>query len=53
MQDYNPDNLIERAQRGSPEAVGLLYEQHYNSIYRYIYYRIGNPQAAEDITADV
>lgn len=53
MQEFNQDNVIERAQRGSPEAVGVLYEQHHNSIYRYIYYRTGNAQAAEDLTADV
>jgi RNA polymerase sigma-70 factor (ECF subfamily) len=53
MQELNQDNLIERAQRGSQEAVGLLYEQHHSSIYRYTYYRTGNAQAAEDITADV
>ncbi len=53
MQELNQDKLIESAQRGSSEAVGLLYEQHHNSIYRYIYYRTGDAQAAEDMTADV
>ncbi len=42
--------LIERARR-DPEAFGLLYERYVARIYRYLYYRTGNPQDAEDLTA--
>ncbi len=48
-----PGNLIARARRGSPEATGALYRRYYQSIYRYFYYRTGDLQTAEDLTADV
>ncbi len=42
--------LIERA-KSDPEAFGRLYERHVDRIYNYIYYRTGNAQDAEDLTA--
>ncbi|MGQ9803293.1 MAG: RNA polymerase sigma factor [Anaerolineae bacterium] len=42
--------LVEQAKR-DPEAFGLLYERYVAQIYRYLYYRTGNPQDAEDLTA--
>ena len=44
--------LIERA-KTEPEAFGMLYESYLDRIYRYVYYRVGNTQDAEDITARV
>jgi len=35
------------------EAFGELYERHVRRIYNYIYYRTGNQQDAEDLTARV
>ncbi len=52
-EDPMPENLISRARRGSPEATGALYRRYYQSIYRYFYYRTGDLQTAEDLTADV
>ncbi len=48
-----PDDLIARARRGSPQATSALYRRYYESIYRYFYYRTGDQQTAEDLTADV
>ncbi len=42
-----------RAQQGSPDDVGELYNRYYQRIYRYLYYRTGDPKIAEDLTADV
>lgn len=42
--------LVRRA-RQDPEAFGCLYERYVVRIYRYFYYRTGNPQDAEDLTA--
>ena len=53
MDDTVPGNLIARARRGSPEATSALYSRYYQSIYRYFYYRSGDAQTAEDLTADV
>jgi RNA polymerase sigma-70 factor (ECF subfamily) len=53
MQDTEQTELIISAQQGSPEAVGELYEAHYQSVYRYLYYRTGDPYLAEDLTGEV
>ena len=42
--------LVEQAKH-DPEAFGLLYEQHVERIYTYVYYRTGSQQDAEDLTA--
>ena len=45
--------LIERAKRYDPKAISELYKRHVQDIYRYIYYRVGDVNVAEDLTADV
>lgn len=45
--------LVERAINGDKAAFGLLYERHLDQIYRYIFFRVGNPADAEDLTEDV
>lgn len=42
--------LIEQAKE-DPLAFGVLYERYVDRIYSYIYYRTGNQQDAEDLTA--
>ncbi len=44
--------LIERA-KTDKEAFGELYEQYVRRIYNYVYYRTGNVQDAEDLTARI
>ena len=46
----NEAALIERAKTDS-EAFGQLYQTYVNRIYNYIYYRVGNANDAEDLTA--
>ena len=51
MPSSEPDDvLIQRAQE-DPAAFDALYERYVAQIYVYAYYRIGNAQDAEDITA--
>lgn len=45
--------LIEDAGNGDNEAFGILYERYVRKIYNYIYYRTGNINEAEDLTAKV
>ncbi len=45
--------LIERARTGDTGAIAVFYEQFRDAIYRFLYYRLGNPQAAEDLTSEV
>ena len=46
-------NIIETAKTGNSETIGLLYEQHHASVFRYLYYRVGDWQTAEDLTSEV
>ena len=46
-------NLVFRAQKGSAEAIGELFEQYHQPIYRYLYYRTSDANTAEDLTGDV
>lgn len=50
MTELSDSELIARAKE-EPEAFGVLYERYVARIYRYLYYRTGNPQDAEDLTA--
>jgi RNA polymerase sigma-70 factor (ECF subfamily) len=50
MCEENDSTLIARA-REDPEAFGALYERYVDRIYGYIWYRTGNDQDAEDLTA--
>lgn len=44
--------LVGRAQAGDAEAFGLIYDKYVDAVFRFIYFRIGNRQLAEDLTAD-
>lgn len=46
-------DLLKSAQSGQVEAYGALYELHSGLVYRYLYYRLGDRQDAEDLTTDV
>ncbi|MEV6108446.1 ECF subfamily RNA polymerase sigma factor, BldN family [Streptomyces sp. NPDC051940] len=45
-------DLVERAQNGEAEAFGCLYDQYSDTVYRYIYYRVGGRAQAEDLTSE-
>lgn len=47
------NRLVERAKGGDPDAFGELYRLHQPTIYRFVYYRVGNTAAAEDLTSEV
>jgi RNA polymerase sigma-70 factor (ECF subfamily) len=44
--------LVERAQAGETEAFGRLYDHYSDTVYRYIYYRVGGKATAEDLTSE-
>ena len=44
--------LVERAQNGDSEAFGLIYDRYVDTVFRFVYFRVGNRQLAEDLTAD-
>ena len=43
--------LVERATRRDEDAFGTLYDMHVSRVYRHVYYMVGNPVEAEDLTA--
>ncbi|HKD98850.1 MAG TPA: sigma-70 family RNA polymerase sigma factor [Micromonosporaceae bacterium] len=45
-------DLVERAQRGETDAFGLIYDKYVDTVFRFIYFRVGNRQLAEDLTSD-
>ncbi len=45
-------DLVEAAQRGETEAFGRLYDHYNDTVYRYIYYRVGSKATAEDLTSE-
>lgn len=45
--------LLERAQAYDVIALGEIYDRYAPRIYKYIYYRLGNADLAEDLTSNV
>lgn len=45
--------LVRRARDGNANAFGELYERHLDRVYRYVFYRVGSPVEAEDLTEQV
>lgn len=46
-------DFIAHAQQGDAAVIGELYERYHASIFRYLYYRVGDRQTAEDLTSEV
>jgi RNA polymerase sigma-70 factor (ECF subfamily) len=44
--------LVERAQDGDTDAFGLIYDKYVDTVFRFIYFRVGNRQLAEDLTSE-
>ncbi len=52
-QDYNEEEILERASQGDRDSFGQLYARYAERIFNYVYYRTGNVHDAEDLTARV
>jgi RNA polymerase sigma-70 factor (ECF subfamily) len=44
--------LVDRAKNGDTEAFAKLYDRYVDTIHRYVYYRVGSRQLAEDLTSE-
>ena len=53
MHDPSSPDLVALALRGDAEAIGSLYDMHYQAIFRYFQVRVGEQELAEDLTGDV
>lgn len=45
--------LLARARQLDPEALALIHDTHYAAIYRYIAFRVGERETAEDLASEV
>jgi RNA polymerase sigma-70 factor (ECF subfamily) len=52
LETITPETIA-RAQGGDPTVIGDLYEHYRLGVYRYLYYRVGDSQVAEDLTSEV
>jgi RNA polymerase sigma-70 factor, ECF subfamily len=44
--------LVQLAQQGDGEAFGQLYDRYVDTVYRFVYYRVGERTLAEDFTSE-
>jgi RNA polymerase sigma-70 factor (ECF subfamily) len=44
--------ILKKAQNGDREAFALIYEHFSDKIYRFIYFRVGHKEIAEDVLSD-
>jgi RNA polymerase sigma-70 factor (ECF subfamily) len=44
--------LVERAQKGDADAFAQIYNRYLDTVFKYIYFRVGNRPLAEDLTSD-
>jgi RNA polymerase sigma-70 factor, ECF subfamily len=50
---FAESQLVDLAQHGSQEALIEIYEQHRDSVFTYVFYRVGDQHVAEDLAAEV
>jgi RNA polymerase sigma-70 factor, ECF subfamily len=50
---HDEASLIRLAQRGDAAACAALYDRHYDAVYRYCFYRVGDAEVAQDLAGDV
>jgi RNA polymerase sigma-70 factor (ECF subfamily) len=53
MVEGGPEDLARRVSQGDVGAFNTLYETHLDTVYRYVYYKVGNGQLAEDLTQHI
>lgn len=53
ISDAHSPELVARAQRGDTAALGQLYDLHQPAVLRYLWVRLGEREAAEDLTGEV
>ena len=51
--DEDESELCRRASAGDRRAFAALYERHLDHVYRYAYYRVRDPDSADDVTSEV
>lgn len=53
IEEISEKDLLGLAMQGDKEAYGKLYQLYLDQVYRYVYFKVGNKEDAEDITENV
>ena len=52
LQQEEESRLVRRAKEGDADAFARLYDAYIERVYRFVHYRVGERQLAEDLSAD-
>lgn len=53
MRNYGELSELEGLQKLDSQIIGAVYDRYFEDVYRFVYYRLGDEQVAEDISSDV
>ena len=53
IEEISEKDLLGLAMQGDKEAYGALYQLYLEKVYRYVYFKVGDKEDAEDITENV
>jgi len=53
MTSYDEQSELEGLKNLDSQVIGAVYDRCFSDVYRFVYYRLGDEQAAEDISSDV
>jgi RNA polymerase sigma-70 factor (ECF subfamily) len=53
MTDFNEQTALEGLRKLDSQSVGTVYDRYFPEVYRYVRYRVGDENIAEDIASDV
>lgn len=45
--------VFKQAQKGDPEALGQIYDEFFESIFRFVFFRTNHKETAEDLTEEI
>ncbi len=51
--DVVDTQLLEQVRRFDPDALRTLHNRFYEAVYRYVHFKVGDPQASEDLASEV
>lgn len=53
LAELDPQEVARRASQHDPNVFGHLYNDNLSTIYRFVFFKVGNAQLAEDLVSDV
>lgn len=53
MTDHEKQSELEGLKKLDSQVIGAVYDRYFDEVYKFVYYRLSDEQAAEDIASDV